>query len=290
MKRVLITVACVLGLSASLQAGTSYAVFNVINLGSSVYSGSGLVDGGFNVSPYTGTIGGANVELFSDELNDGTSNGATYNAYATALNASPATLAAATRYGDVNVSSLYPAGTQLYEEMAWLATQMMAQANSSTGTALSTAQANDKAIQEAIWTLTYDSSDFYPVPHNSGNGELGSTMGATDSTAQGYLNWISDAEAAATSGFAALTGYATLVTGDWYVVTAVSAAGCTIGSEGGNSNGCTPGTPGDTYGEQEFLAYDLGDPMSPSPEPASFALFGVGFSVLVVMRTKRRHS
>src|SRR6202789_2150078 len=190
MKKKLIIVACFLALGASLQAGTSYAVFNVINLGSSGYAGSGLTDGGFDVSPYTGTIGGTNVELFSDELNDGTSNGATYNAYATALNASSAALAAATRYGEANASSLYPAGTQLYEEMAWLATQMMAQANSSTGAALATAQANDTAIQEAIWALTYDSSHFYSVPHNSGNSELGSTTGATDSTAQGYLNWI----------------------------------------------------------------------------------------------------
>jgi hypothetical protein len=287
MKTKLIFLAGLLSLGASLRAATSY------NLDFNTQSNSaGLAfDGNYAISPYTGTVNGTTVPLYCDDFNDNINYGQqNVTVYSTALTANAASLNADTRYGVNNApNSTYAAGAQLYDEMAWLTTQMMAQTGAS-------ANANDIAIQEAIWTMTNDSADTDGTsPHNASTELSGSALAhATDGTAQGYLNWIADAQDAHANSFASESGYATLVSSDWYIITSVSSAGCTIGSSG--STGCTPGTAGTGNVTQEFLAYYSGSgglvtsvvSGSATPEPASFLLIGSGLlagSILIRRRS-----
>jgi hypothetical protein len=286
MKTIFIILSGVLAFGTSLQATTSY------NLDFNTQSNSaGLVyDGNYAISPYSGTVNGTTLALYCDDFNDNINFGQqNVTVYTTALTATGATLDDDTRYGVNNApGSTYSAGTQLYDEIAWLTTQMMAQSGTN-------ATANDKAIQEAIWTLTNDSTGAEgSSPHNE-NTELSGTAltSATDSTAQGYLNWIAEANNAVSNGLGTESGYSTLVPGDWYIVTAVGSAGCTIGSNG--STGCTPGTSGSGNVTQEFLAYYNGNlPVSTvssvtTPEPGSLLLMvsGLLFSSFVARRRLR---
>jgi hypothetical protein len=105
---------------------------------------------------------------------------------------------------------------------------------------------------------------------------------------QSYQSWVSDAQNDYNTSVA---GYASLVTSDWFIVTAESSAGCTIGSNG--STGCTPGTAGTGSVTQEFLAYSSGgmvvttQNISAAPEPASFILFGSALLVGVAVGRRR---
>jgi hypothetical protein len=273
----------------SLQAATSY----ILDFNTQSNSPGLTFDGNYAISPYTGTVNGTTVSLYCDDFNDNIYYGQqNVTVYSTALTANSASIDDDTRYGVNNApNSSYTAGTQLYNELAWLTTQMRAQSGNNATT-------NDIAIQEAIWTMTNDTSGPDGAgPHNASTELSGSALtNATDTTAQGYLNWITDAQNANTNGFAAQSGYATLVSSDWYIVTAVGSAGCTIGSNG--SNGCTPGTAGTGDVTQEFLAYYSGNgglltsnvAGSSTPEPASFFLIGSGLlagSILIRRRSNK---
>ncbi|HEU5021823.1 MAG TPA: PEP-CTERM sorting domain-containing protein [Bryobacteraceae bacterium] len=268
------------------QAATSYLLdFNT-------YSNSpGLVyDGGYAISPYTGTINGTQVTLYCDDFNDSIQFGQqNIQVYKTALTAPAADLASQTRYGVDNPSSnsSYPSGLTLYEEMAWLATQMQ-----HTGTT------NDKAIQEAIWQLT-DAPGGNTAPNNS-HYNYGTASAGDTGTAQSASHWIQDAQNYI-SGYSATSGtsswgyashYEDLVLGDWYIVTAVNAAGCTTGYH--NPSGCNPdGSSGWGSTTQEFLAYIPGTsgatppPPSGVPEPATFVLIGSGLVAGAVLRRRK---
>jgi hypothetical protein len=277
--------------SASLQAATTY------NLDFNSQSNSpGLIyDGNYAISPYSGTVGGTTVQLFCDDFNDNVNWGQqNITAYQTSLTASATTLDGQTRYGDANPSTAgasYPAGTTLYDEMTWLATQMLAVSGTS-------ATYNETAIQEAIWTLTNDKNvNDGSSPHNKTTTQTGTYGDA--GVEQSYLAWIADAEADY-GGNAA--GYASLVTGNWSIVTAVASAGCTVGSGTAYSkysgvSACTPGAAGTGSVTQEFLAYSGGTPtinqggLGPStPEPASFLLIGSGLLAGAVFARRKAGS
>jgi hypothetical protein len=300
MKTRLILLSGVLAACASLQAATSYTLdFNQQN--------SGLTtdpSGGWQISPYSGIIGGTylngvyqsggtSVKLYCDDFVDNVTYGAqNLPVYVTALTATGATLVDDTRYGDKNANSTYPAGTALYEEMAWLATQM-----SDSGISTN----NEIAIQEAIWKLTYETGASEADPSNSAGytgGASKGVSGTTSSTEQSDSQWIADAQAyvagfnGTTSTWSYTSDYSNLVTGDWYIVTATDAAGCTSGA---HSGGCTPGGSGvATSNTQEFLAYYNGSlpvttqTATATPEPASFILIGSGLLVGAVVGRRRK--
>lgn len=269
-----------------LQAGTSVILdFNTQS------NSPGLVfDSGYAISPYSGTVGGTTVQLFCDDFNDNINFGQqNITAYSTALTASTSTLDAQTRYGVANPSNAganYPAGTQLYDEMAWLATQMLSVSGTS-------ATYNEIAIQEAIWTLTNDSA----INDGTSPRNQTATQNGTGDTGgeQSYLQWLTDAS---NDYNKTVAGYASLVTANWSIVTAVSSAGCTIGSNG--TKGCTPGTAGTKSSSgwvtQELLAYSgSGTPIitqngsgSSTPEPASFVLIGSGLLAGAIFNRRRR--
>jgi hypothetical protein len=257
-----------------LQAGTAVTLnFNTVS------TSPGLVfDSGYAISPYSGTVAGTTVQLFCDDFNDNINYGQQgVSVYSTALPAIGANASAdlqnLTRYGTASASNAganYPSGTQLYDEMAWLATQMLSVSGTS-------ASYNEIAIQEAIWTLTNDSAvndGLSPRNQTATQNGVGDAGGE-----QSYLQWITDASNDSTKG---VTGYASLVTANWSIVTAVASSGCTVGSSG--TTGCsTAGKPGTGTVTQEFLSYSGGTPIinqggsSPStPEPASFLLIGSG--------------
>jgi len=285
--------ALIFGASMS-QAATSYLLdFNT-------YSNSpGLVyDGSYAISPYSGTIDGVQVDLYCVDFNDTIQFGKqNIEVYKTALTASTANLQAQTRYGVDNPgSNSYASGITLYEQMAWLTTQMQ-----HAGTT------NDKAIQEAIWQLT-DAYGGNTAPNNSSNYHGGITTGysgTSSSSAQSAAHWIQDAQnyiasynaTTGTSSWSNAGYYADLVLSDWYIVTAVDSAGCTTGSyDYHGQEGCTPGHQGYGSTTQEFLAYLPGTtgstptpPTPPSgvPEPATFVLIGSGLVAGAVVRRRK---
>jgi hypothetical protein len=149
--------------------------------------------------------------------------------------------------------------------MAWLATQLL-------NTSGANATYNDIAIQEAIWTLTNDPNVDGASPHNQTTTQAGPYGDA--GAEQSYLFWITDAGADYNN---TVSGYASLATGDWSIVTAVASAGCTVGSgtafsQDGGVSACVPGTMGTGDVTQEFLAYSPPQ----APEPASFLLIASG--------------
>lgn len=269
MKRTLILLTAAFALGVSMQGAGTY------NLDFNTQSNSpGLVfDGPYAISPYTGTVGGIAVTLYCVDFNDDVYYGQqNITVYSTAL---PTTTNTAfqddTRYGVNNPTTAgagYPAGTQLYEEMAWLATQMQ-------NTSGANATYNDIAIQEAIWVLTNDKNVNDGLsPHNETT--TGTGTKSDSGVQQSYLAWISDA--AADYNKSNVSGYANLVTSDWSIITAAASAGCTVGSNG--STGCTPGTAGTGNVTQEFLAYasapvaQTNNSGTATPEPDSFILIG----------------
>ena len=285
MRFTLIFCAAIVTCGASLQAGTTY------NLDFNTQSNSpGLVfDGSVPIGPYSGTLNGSPVTLYCDDFIDNINYGQqNVTVYSTALpTTTNAAFQADTRYAVANPTTAgagYPAGTQLYDEMAWLATQMQ-------NTSGTNSTYNDIAIQEAIWTLTNDANvNEGQSPQNQTTTGTGTKSDA--GVQQSYLAWIADA--AADYNQSNVAGYANLVTGDWTIVTAVSSAGCTFGSNG--SAGCTPGTAGTGNVTQEFLSFTSG-PINETtssgpaaPEPATSVLIGSGLLMGALVARRRRNT
>ncbi len=291
----LLSLAGILVFGVSLNAATSFTL--------TVTGAGSLQDGSYLVSPFTGTIGSSAVTLYCDDFNDGASLNTPYTSYVTQVGTTGSNLTNYTRYGvndapgDTTSTRIvgtgvngyaalnYPAGTQLYEEMAWLATQSM---NDGSGT---NANNQDIAIQEAIWALTNDRA--LGVSPTNSSGYTGTQSSGATGTPQSYLQWIENANTWYNNGAmnGLTTGYTALVNSNWYIVTNVASAGCTIGSNG--STGCTPGTAGTGTTTQEFLAYYNGSlPTSTggsgaAPEPASWLLIGAGLAGVAIFRRKQ---
>jgi hypothetical protein len=218
---------------------------------STLYLSSSTPDG-FTPGPYQGTLDGVNVELYCDDAIDTAPIGQSWTVDSTSIADSTSN----TRFGESGTNdwtsiSYFPAGTTqaqlptgiaLYEELAWLFTQLATQTN----------PAIQQGIQDAAWDLT-------------------STGGPQDDLADARI-WIAAAvnDYNKTSGIAPVSVDGILVSvldptySNWMILTPPAAVNNPTG--GGN---------------QEFLAYydttgPGGDPPSAAPEPASFGLLGGG--------------
>jgi len=268
MKTKIILAAGILALGASLQAATTYAVsIDSSQPGNSFGPYNGVVNGETETFS-NGALNG----LFCDDLSDASSSGATEQAYIT--NIGTGTLNATdTRFGG---ATGYPAATALYDELAWLGTQMLNQ----------TTSANEQAIVDAMQTLTdpktYPSNTYGPDASNLAS----STYKGSDLT---VAQWVLEAEWQTGNGGTNESGvyntYSSVNYNDWYVITAQNynntgenTAGCVVGFQNG-SGGCSASLGGDTGNDagQEFLAYSTDNfGRTAAPEPASFFLIGSG--------------
>lgn len=188
MKKSIVIFGALAMAAGSAFASTDTAVF--LDPGSNIGSG-------YYLSPYTGTItpaGGqtSTVALYCDDFNHEVTNGNTWNAYVTSVLSSDLSN---TLYGITNANPSGPAGNTLYEEQAYLATQIQTHF-----------AANDlgsiEAIQDAMWVLTDSPSNpNNPVPN------------ANSSTVQNWLNL-----AAADVANYQSTGNSAVNYSNWYVL------------------------------------------------------------------------
>lgn len=229
-------------------------------------------------SPYTGTLSGTAVQLFCDDAVDNATIGSSWSVYSTSLAASNSN----TRFGEDSTAPGYataftdagvpaPTGTTLYDELAWLFTQLV---NNSSNSTIVT------SIQNAAWDLTSATceTDAQGTCTGSGNPQL----------ATNTLVWIAAAanDWNKTSGIAALSVDGTTASivnpnySDWMILTAPAAVNDPTGGSG----------------QQEMLAYytSTGDgatsqtqTQSATPEPATFCLFGLAFCGLAIYNRKR---
>lgn len=230
----------------------------------------------YAVSPYTGTLGSSttnpqtnnpSVELFCDDFADHSTVNTSWSVNETLVSAT-GTGTADDRFSTTsgapnsnnptyNNATNYPTATTLYEQMAWLFTQM-----SDTGIS----QGDRDDIQEAVWEMT----------GTSGSTPTATQSGATKSAAQ----WISLAQTYYNASLSTDTsaGYLDPNYNLWYVVTDTA-----------NATTKTTGT-----GNQEFLAYagssltSVPTVVSSTPEPATFGLLGSAllFGAMLARRRK----
>jgi len=212
-----------------------------------------------DLSPYTGTLSqtvGATttssaITLYCDDLNNLISTGQQYNMNVTRL--TPGASLANTQFDTANpagssgnlpgTSIPIPTGTTLYDEEAWLYTQMM----DLSGGNLSSA--NITALQEAAWELT--SNNLTSAEENNANAWLTAAYNAVvNNQTAGSVNGIAF-QAASYSA--------------WYVYTDPASA-----------------DDASSTGYQEFLAYSGGGGGQGvitnglgTPEPSTFWLFGI---------------
>jgi hypothetical protein len=163
-----------------------------------------FVDGGSNIgsgyylSPYTGTIapsGGqaSTVALYCDDFNHEATNGQTWNAYVTSVLSSNLSN---TLFGATNPNPTGPTGNTLYEEEAYLATQIQTNFAANNLSAI-------EAIQDAMWVLTDSPTNpSNPVP-NAGSAAV--------------QNWLNLATADVANYQS--TGNSAVNYGNWYVLT-----------------------------------------------------------------------
>jgi hypothetical protein len=259
---------------ASLEASyTQYTLYLPSNTPTGNYPG-----------PYTAaleTLGGPdtgnNIQLFCDDAADSAIVGSNWTVYSTVLSAiytgSNASLdntrygADTTGPGDASVFSgaslTPPTGTQLYEELAWLFTQLAEAPVCANPCQPGTIA---QGLQDAAWDLT------------SSNGPQNDNTDA--------VIWLKAAAADynKTSGISAVSVDSTSVSiyvpnyADWNVATPPGAVGL-------NSGG----------GTQEFLYFSTGSNYyngpTPTPEPGTIGLLGGGLLVLGLLRrrgTKRQ--
>ncbi len=220
---------------------------------------------GFTPGPYQGTLDGVGVQLFCDDAIDTAPIGGSWTVDVTSI----ANSTSNTRFGEATTNnwtstSYFPPGTtqaqlptgaMLYQELAWLFTQLATQTNPTI----------KQGIQDAAWDLT-------------------STGAPSDDLADAKI-WIAAAvnDYSKTSGISPISVDGTSVVivnpayGNWMILTDVNSINKPTG--GGN---------------QEFLAYynttNPGDPPSAAPEPASFGLLGGGLLAFGTFATRKRRA
>ncbi len=238
----LLAVLLAVGACSAAHASTS---FSFPNLNGVLYSA------GEPIGPYAGSLGGAAVTIFCDDFNDNVPVPTTYNVDVTAANATDLSL---TRFGSANYNTAYAAGTTLYEQIAWMFTQMVSPGES---------QANQIAIQEAVWHMT------------SSTPSAVSTVSLAKTGANlTYLQWITAAQSDYNK---TVSGFTTPNFSNWMILTDVA-----------NASTKTVGT-----GNQELLAYytTSGPPtnnsVSSTPEPGTSTMLAGGIA-LVFLGTRRR--
>ncbi len=276
-----------LGVAGLLLAGISLQASTTLTMSNPLVT-SGLSDGSDAVSPYTGYLanygnGTTAINLYCDDAADTIAPPNSYTADVTAVTA--AGLGSNTRFGSATgasdatgsvlnkdgITGALPTGVNLYEDLAWLYTQMAGyKANNASDTA------DYIGMQEAAWDLT-------------------STVGPQDYTTQA-AEWVNLALKYAASN--PTTGTQESVTvgstttkltvyqanyANWVVITPVSAVGCTAGGGTGCSTSNQVG--------QEFLA-NIGTGSvtggSATPEPATFGLFGSALLFGGILARRRR--
>ena len=233
MNKHFLCVTLALGLCSAGQAATTLSFPNLNNV---------LYNGSEPISPYAGSLGGQAVTLFCDDFNDAISIPATYQVNITADNASNLSL---TRFVSTNYNSAYPTGSTLYEEMAWLFTQMMQPGQTT---------ANQIAIQEAVWHMTASTP-----------GAVSTTSLSNSGSNLTYLQWITDA---GNDYNKTVSGFATPNYSSWMILTDVA-----------NASVKTQGT-----GNQELLAYYTSGSSITSaaatPEPGTIVTLATGLALL----------
>jgi hypothetical protein len=218
-----------------------------------------------DVSPYSGTLNqtmGLNttttsVTLYCDDANNNAPVGSYWN-----VNISQVTGNLSNTKFDTNnpvggsgnlpgTSIPIPTGTTLYEEDAWLYTQMMNLPNPGSNTATLT------AMQEAAWELT-------------SNGETNSEETAASPWLAAAFNAVANngQNGSSVNGVALhIASYA-----DWYVFTDTASP---------NNSGST--------GNQEFLTFFAsGAPTVTTPEPNSWWLLGNSLLIGLALRLRHR--
>jgi hypothetical protein len=258
----------VLALGASLQASTSLDITLA-----SVSGYSNLNVGGYIMSPYTGVLGGtytggtltsggasgngyytggtltggSAITLFCDDFNDGASLNQQYVSENVSTGSAGGFTSAEIATGRF---ALLPAATTLYDELAWLATQMQG-----------ATYGNEVQIQEAIWQLT----------DTTANKSVSPTSSAGTGQTQTYSQWMADAAA---DWNKTVTGYLTVNYAGWEIVTQTSAADQQSGL-GTQEFLAYQGGPGTVVTQ------------SAVPEPASFLLIGSGLLAGAVFGRRR---
>jgi hypothetical protein len=171
--------------AGSAFAGTDTVVF---------VDGGSNVGSGYYLSPYTGTItptGGqtSTLALYCDDFNDEVTNGQSWSAYVTSVLSSNLSN---TLFGTTNPNTSGPTGNTLYEEEAYLATQIQTNFAANNLGAI-------EAIQDAMWVLTDSPTNpRNPVPNYNDPTVLNwinlaaadvATYQNTGNSAVSYANW-----------------------------------------------------------------------------------------------------
>ena len=212
-----------------------------------------LVSAGEYISPYAGTLGGTAVTLFCDDFNDDVPVPSTYNVNISAPNGSLSN----TRFGTTNYNAAYPSGTALYEEIAWLFTQMMGSGQT---------QANQIGMQEAVWHMTASTP-----------GSVSTTSLSNTGSNLTYLQWITDA---ASDYSKTVNGFATPDYTHWMILSDVAIQ--------------TTKTVGTGY--QGLFAYYTANGTPPIvttqtgavPEPGTVSMLTIGLGLMLAGLKKRR--
>jgi len=225
-----------LSASASFAQGT--ATITLTGVGNATTLGNVYVD------PYTATVnlgsGAVSTAVICDDWADDTYVGESWTTNIGAIGAT-----------NVSGTPLFGDNPTLYNELAWLATQLAALPTSNATSAQKTLQTE---LSFAIWELSYDK-----------NGKTA----AVDPTT--YLNTYAPGDASEVSTLLGQAECAVLGTSS-------GVNGC-AGNGGFVGSGWEILTPvtGTSGPPQEFLV----DPPAPAPEPAVAMLFGVGLAGLL---------
>ncbi len=298
--------AALVGLTTVPASAVTYYQNYTVNFASNS-SGYETTPDGVAIGPYTSTIVAGsttqNLQLFCDDLETSVNWGQSYPAKVTNVASVDATTARFYANPTTNsnvLASIVPTGTNLYQQLAWLADHLRTigtNGNGTTGTSGTSCGADTNcqnearaSIQEALWNLTIPTNvtgmshpaswstnaNFYFSKSDDGEDNSGSssakqtsltTTGASNAGTRNISDTVLSWENAART-------YASTDTSvdytKWFVVNNGGAAG---------SNGAV----------QELLAYNFTPVANSTPEPGSLVLLGSALLTggLVVRRRRK---
>ncbi len=249
---ILTAVAVFLFASASFAQSTTSVVFT------SSAPGNGTTFGGYYMDPYTATVGGvANTTMICDDWSDNTYLGESWTAYQ--INASTV--------GNSSLGTpMFGNNQNLYNELAWLGSQMLANYSLAPTTAQ---QQTETEISFAIWALTWGANGTTaetpaPLPYLCSN--LGGSFSGGNNSDTGTCSGLTPGSVAANEWAQALSYLSTAEGSE----SNYSAAGWEILTpKSGTSNPSGDGTP------QEFLVY--------TPEASTIVMLGADLLGLLAL-------